>query len=74
MLMLSFVTQSATGLAMAFPLAASRIMPGWGLNVAFWIHRIEAILAMGHVFIIHFFIVHLRRPVSPWIGRCLKGV
>jgi cytochrome b subunit of formate dehydrogenase len=54
-----------TGMVMAFPLTATRIMPGWGLNVAFWVHRIEALLAMGHVFIIHFFIGHLRRHNFP---------
>ena len=30
-----------------------------------WIHRIEAVLAMGHVFLIHFFIGHLRRHNFP---------
>jgi len=49
-----------TGLLLAYPIAASRFIPGWGLNVALWIHRIEAILAMALVFIIHFFIAHLR--------------
>jgi hypothetical protein len=40
-------------------------MPGWVLNVLLWVHRIEAILAMAHVFIIHFFITHLRRHNFP---------
>ena len=48
-----------TGLVMAYSLTASRFIPGWGLNVVFWIHRIEAIIAMCHVFIIHFFIGHI---------------
>ena len=62
-----------TGLLMAYPLVASRLMPGWGLNVAFWIHRIEAILAMCHVFIIHFFIAHLRRHNFPMDRAMFEG-
>jgi cytochrome b subunit of formate dehydrogenase len=62
-----------TGLLMAFPLTSSRIMPGWGLNVAFWVHRIEALLAMAHVFIIHFFIAHLRRHNFPMDRAIFEG-
>ena len=62
-----------TGLLLAWPIAASRIMPGWGLNVALWIHRIEALLAMGHVFIIHFFIAHLRRHNFPMDRAMFEG-
>ncbi|MFH1122864.1 MAG: cytochrome b/b6 domain-containing protein [Pseudomonadota bacterium] len=62
-----------TGLLLAYPLIASEFIPGWGLNVAFWIHRIEAILAMGHVFIIHFFIGHLRRHNFPMDRAMFEG-
>lgn len=62
-----------TGLMMAFPLATTRIIPGWGLNVAFWVHRIEAILAMAHIFIIHFFIGHLRRLHFPMDRAMFEG-
>jgi len=62
-----------TGLIMAFPYVATRYMPGWGLNVVFWIHRIEAILAMGHLFIIHFFIAHLRRHNFPMDRTMFEG-
>lgn len=62
-----------TGLLLAYPLVASRIMPGWGLNVALWIHRIEAILAMVHVFTIHFFIAHLRRHNFPMDRTMFEG-
>jgi cytochrome b subunit of formate dehydrogenase len=62
-----------TGLLLAYPLTASKIMPGWGLNVALWIHRIEAILAMCHVFIIHFFIAHLRRHNFPMDRAMFEG-
>ena len=62
-----------TGLLMAFPYVSTRYMPGWGLNVAFWIHRIEALLAMGHLFIIHFFIAHLRRHNFPMDHTMFEG-
>lgn len=62
-----------TGLLLAWPIATSRIIPGWSLNVMFWIHRIEAILAMGHVFIIHYFIAHLRRHNFPMDRGMFEG-
>ncbi|MEW5909362.1 MAG: cytochrome b/b6 domain-containing protein [Thermodesulfobacteriota bacterium] len=62
-----------TGLMMAFPFAATRIVPGWMLNVAFWIHRIEALLAMAHVFIIHFFLGHLRPSTFPMDQAMFEG-
>lgn len=62
-----------TGLLLAYPLFASKLIPGWGLNLAFWVHRIEAILAMGHVFIIHFFIGHLRRHNFPMDLAMFEG-
>jgi len=67
------VVIGVTGLLLAWPLAASRIMPGWGLNVALWVHRIEALLAMGHVFVIHFFIAHLRRHNFPMDRTMFEG-
>jgi len=62
-----------TGLLMAYPLVSTRYMPGWGLNVALWVHRIEAFLAMAHVFIIHFFIAHLRRHNFPMDRAMFEG-
>jgi len=62
-----------TGLSLAYPIFASQFMPGWGLNVALWVHRIEAILAMGHVFVIHFFIGHLRRGNFPMDLAMFEG-
>lgn len=63
----------ATGLMLAYPMATSRMLPGWSLNVAFWVHRIEALLAIGHVFIIHFFIGHLRRLNFPMDQAMFEG-
>ena len=62
-----------TGLLMAYPLISTRFIPGWGLNVAFWVHRMEAILAIGHVFIIHFFIGHLRPHSFPMDRAMFEG-
>jgi thiosulfate reductase cytochrome b subunit len=62
-----------TGLLLAYPLDSSRIIPGWGLNVALWVHRIEALLAMAHLFIIHFFIAHLRPHNFPMDRAMFEG-
>lgn len=67
------VILGVTGLILAFPLASARIVPGWVLNLVLWVHRIEAILAMGHVFIIHFFIAHLRREAFPMDYAMFEG-
>jgi cytochrome b subunit of formate dehydrogenase len=67
------VILGGTGLLIAFPVGASNFVPGWGLNVAFWIHRVEAILAMVHVFLIHFFIAHLRPHSFPMDTGMLEG-
>ena len=62
-----------TGLLLADPIFASRIVPGWILNVVLWIHRIEAILAMAHIFIIHFFVAHFRRHNFPMDRTMFEG-
>lgn len=62
-----------TGLILAYSIGASRFIPGWALNVAFWIHRIEALLAIAHVFLIHFFIAHLRRHNFPMDRAMFEG-
>ena len=59
------IVLGVTGLILFNSVFSSYYMPGWGINIALWIHRIEAILAMAHVFIIHFFIGHLRRHSFP---------
>jgi cytochrome b subunit of formate dehydrogenase len=51
---------AVTGLMLMYPLATSRIVPGWMLNVAGLLHEAEAILAVMYIFIIHFFVGHLR--------------
>ena len=62
-----------TGLIMMFPVSASAIMDGRWINVARWVHRLEALLAMGHIFIIHFFIGHLRPACFPMDTTIFEG-
>jgi cytochrome b subunit of formate dehydrogenase len=62
-----------TGLILYEPITTSMIMPGWLINVAFWVHRIEAVLAMAHVFLIHFAIAHLRRHNFPMDRAMFAG-
>jgi cytochrome b subunit of formate dehydrogenase len=59
-----------TGVMLMYPLATSRIMPGWVLNVLVLFHRAEALLAMLYIFIIHFTIGHLRRGMFP-MNECM---
>ena len=54
-----------SGYAMWFAPTFARILPGWSLNVALLLHGEEAILAMGWIFIIHFFNTHLRPESFP---------
>jgi cytochrome b subunit of formate dehydrogenase len=62
-----------TGLLLGYPLAATEIVPGWGLNIAFAVHRDEAILAMGYIFFVHFFRGHLRRANFPMDRAMFEG-
>lgn len=62
-----------TGIILYHPVATAALMPGWVINISFWVHRIEAILAMGHVFIIHFAIAHLRRHHFPMDKAIFTG-
>lgn len=59
-----------TGILLMYPLATSRIMPGWVLNVLVLLHRAEALLAMLYIFIIHFTIGHFRRGMFP-MNECM---
>jgi len=55
----------AAGLVLWFPIAASRIIPGWLFNVALFVHGAEASLAIGFIFVVHFFNGHLRPGKFP---------
>jgi cytochrome b subunit of formate dehydrogenase/nitrate/TMAO reductase-like tetraheme cytochrome c subunit len=54
-----------SGLALWFPVAATRILPAWFLNVSVIIHGHEALLAVGFIFSIHIFNTHLRPEKFP---------
>jgi cytochrome b subunit of formate dehydrogenase len=54
-----------SGLVLWFPEAATRIFPGWFINVATIIHSDEALLAVGFIFVIHFFNTQLRPDKFP---------
>ena len=55
----------AAGLILWFPVAASRLLPGWMFNVALFVHGAEASLAIGFIFVVHFFNGHLRPGKFP---------
>ena len=62
-----------TGLMLYNPVLTSDYMPGWLLNIALWVHRIEAVLAMAHIFTIHFFIEHWRPRCFPFSATMFEG-
>ncbi len=62
-----------TGLMLYNPVLTSDFMPGWLLNVALWVHRIEAVLAMGHIFTIHFTVEHWRPSAFPYDASMFDG-
>ncbi|MBI4501585.1 MAG: hypothetical protein HY700_10520 [Gemmatimonadetes bacterium] len=55
----------ASGLMLWFPEFFARVLPGWAFNVATIVHGEEALLALGFIFTIHFFNVHLRPGKFP---------
>ena len=55
----------AAGLVLWFPVAAAQLIPGWMFNVALFVHGAEAVLAIGFIFVVHFFNGHLRPGKFP---------
>jgi len=64
---------AVTGLMLMFPLAASKLVPGWFLNISQLLHRAEAILAVSYIFIVHFFVGHLRPSSFPMNEAMFAG-
>jgi cytochrome b subunit of formate dehydrogenase len=62
-----------TGLMLMYPLMTSRVLPGWSLNIAMLLHKAEAILAISYIFIVHFFIGHLRPSSFPMNEGMFSG-
>ena len=54
-----------SGLILWFPEIATSFLPGWVLNAAYITHSEEAFLAIGFIFIFHFFHTHLRPGSFP---------
>ncbi|UCD91143.1 MAG: cytochrome C, partial [Desulfobacterales bacterium] len=54
-------------------MVSSRIVPGWSLNVTALLHKAEAILAVTYIFIVHFFIGHLRPSSFPMNEGMFSG-
>jgi formate dehydrogenase subunit gamma len=48
-----------SGLVLMFPVVATRVLPGFMVQVAFVAHSDEAVLAVGWIFLVHFFYVHV---------------
>jgi cytochrome b subunit of formate dehydrogenase len=64
---------AGTGLMLMYPLLTSRFLPGWALNIAAFLHRAEAVLAVSYIFIVHFFIGHLRPASFPMSETMFSG-
>jgi cytochrome b subunit of formate dehydrogenase len=62
-----------TGLMLMAPLLTSRFLPGWALNIAVLLHRAEAILAVTYIFIVHFYVGHLRPSSFPMNEAMFSG-
>jgi len=64
---------AVTGIMLRFPLLTTLILPGWALNIAALLHRAEAILAVSYIFIVHFFVGHLRPSSFPLNEAMFSG-
>ncbi len=62
-----------TGIMLMYPIVASRYVPGWTLNIAVLLHRAEAILAVSYIFIVHFFVGHLKPSSFPMNEAMFAG-
>ena len=62
-----------TGLMLIYPVFTSRYVPGWTLNIAALFHKAEAILAVSYVFIVHFYVGHLRPQNFPMNEAMFAG-
>ncbi|MCF8105629.1 MAG: cytochrome b/b6 domain-containing protein [Desulfohalobiaceae bacterium] len=62
-----------TGLMLMYPIAASRLVPGWLLNIASLLHQAEAVLAVVYICIIHFYMGHFRPANFPFNAAMFSG-
>ncbi|MGD9974245.1 MAG: hypothetical protein AB7S77_14385, partial [Desulfatirhabdiaceae bacterium] len=64
---------AVTGLMLIYPIPICRFLPGWSLNIAIILHRAEAVLAVSYIFIVHFFIGHIRPASFPMNEAMFSG-
>ncbi len=64
---------AVTGIMLYHSVETSRYIAGWGLNIAGVLHRAEALLAMGYIFLVHFFMGHLRPSAFPMNPTIFTG-
>jgi len=64
---------AVTGVMLMYPIMASHYAPGWTLNIAALLHRAEAILAVSYIFIVHFYVGHLRPSSFPMNEAMFTG-
>jgi cytochrome b subunit of formate dehydrogenase len=62
-----------SGLILTFPVEVSRIVPGGIVPVAHAAHSDEALLAVGWIFIVHFFYAHFAPAVFPFNTSIFSG-
>jgi cytochrome b subunit of formate dehydrogenase len=62
-----------SGLVLWFPDVFTRVLPGWGINIAHIIHSDEALLAAGFIFTFHFFNSHFRPEKFPLDSVMFSG-
>ncbi|CCQ72488.1 cytochrome b/b6 domain-containing protein [Magnetospira sp. QH-2] len=67
------VIVGSTGILLFDPVLTAEFLPGWTMNVARWVHKVEAVLAMGHIFIVHFFIESYRPSAFPLNDHVFHG-
>lgn len=64
---------AVTGLMSMYPLVTSQFLPGWSINIAVLLHRAEALLAVTYIFVVHFFVGHLRPMSFPMNEAMFSG-
>ncbi|TAK33692.1 MAG: hypothetical protein EPO21_12080 [Chloroflexota bacterium] len=62
-----------SGLVLMFPVEASKVFGGGVIPIALTAHSDEALLAVGWIFIVHFFYVHLAPAVFPFNSSIFTG-
>ena len=54
-----------SGFIMTYPVFVTKLAPGWLISIAYVAHTDEALLAIGWIFIVHFFFNHFSPGVFP---------